>query len=118
VGGPITQATTWGVPQAVDAPIGPDAFAERAHESLDAILSSHGGASRPSYAVAGTVWRDTDTGQLYLYDGTTDAEIAVNAGAPASATTPGAAGQIAWDANYLYICTAASTWKRAALSNW
>jgi hypothetical protein len=28
----------------------------------------------------------------------------------------GTAGQIAWDANYIYVCTSANTWKRAALS--
>jgi hypothetical protein len=28
----------------------------------------------------------------------------------------GAAGDIAWDANYIYVCTASNTWKRVALS--
>ncbi len=28
----------------------------------------------------------------------------------------GAAGEICWDANYIYICTASNTWKRAALT--
>ena len=37
---------------------------------------------------------------------------------PASATATGTAGEIAWDANYIYVCTAANTWKRAALSTW
>jgi len=37
---------------------------------------------------------------------------------PASATATGAAGEICWDANYIYVCTAANTWKRAALSTW
>ena len=36
---------------------------------------------------------------------------------PASNAT-GAAGQIAWDANYVYVCTATNTWKRAALSTY
>lgn len=34
---------------------------------------------------------------------------------PASNGT-GTAGQIAWDANYIYVCTATNTWKRAALT--
>lgn len=38
--------------------------------------------------------------------------------APATATSPGAVGQIAKDANYIYICVAINTWKRAALSTW
>ena len=27
-------------------------------------------------------------------------------------------GEIAWDANYVYVCIAQDTWKRAALSSW
>jgi hypothetical protein len=37
---------------------------------------------------------------------------------PASATAPGNPGDICWDANYLYVCTAANTWTRAALAGW
>lgn len=37
---------------------------------------------------------------------------------PASAGAAGTQGQVAWDANYIYICVAPNTWKRAALSTW
>lgn len=37
---------------------------------------------------------------------------------PATATSTGVAGQKAYDANYLYICTATNTWRRTALSSW
>ena len=37
---------------------------------------------------------------------------------PSSATDTGNQGDIAWDANYIYVCTAANTWVRAALSTW
>jgi hypothetical protein len=37
---------------------------------------------------------------------------------PASATAGGTQGQVAWDANYIYVGIAANTWKRAALSTW
>ncbi|WP_150132720.1 hypothetical protein [Neorhizobium sp. SOG26] len=37
---------------------------------------------------------------------------------PASASAQGIAGQIARDANFIYVCTATDTWKRAALSTW
>lgn len=37
---------------------------------------------------------------------------------PASASATGVAGTICADANYIYICTATNTWKRAALSTW
>lgn len=114
----MSQASTWGVPQAADAPVDPGTFAERAQDSLDALLSSQSGASRPSYAVAGTVWRDSDTGQLFLYNGSADRQIAVNVGAPASASAPGTAGDVAWDASYFYVCTATDTWVRVALATW
>jgi hypothetical protein len=32
-------------------------------------------------------------------------------------TSSGTAGDIAWDANYIYVCTAANVWKRTALSS-
>jgi hypothetical protein len=37
---------------------------------------------------------------------------------PASATDSGNAGDICWDAGYVYVCVAANTWKRAALTSW
>lgn len=37
---------------------------------------------------------------------------------PASATAAGDVGQICWDSNYVYVCVADNTWKRAALSAW
>jgi len=33
-----------------------------------------------------------------------------------TSTSTGTAGQIAWDANYIYVCTATNTWKRVALT--
>jgi hypothetical protein len=39
--------------------------------------------------------------------------------APASKTATGAAGQAAYDTNYLYVCTATNTWKRSPIAtNW
>jgi uncharacterized membrane protein len=37
---------------------------------------------------------------------------------PASASATGTVGQIAWDASYIYVCTATNTWKRTALATW
>ena len=37
---------------------------------------------------------------------------------PASATAAGNAGDICWDADYIYVCTATNTWKRTAISTW
>ena len=37
---------------------------------------------------------------------------------PASAAASGIAGDIAWDASYIYVCTATDTWKRVAIATW
>jgi len=37
---------------------------------------------------------------------------------PASATDTGTAGEICWDADYVYVCTATNTWKRTAIATW
>lgn len=37
---------------------------------------------------------------------------------PTSNSAIGTVGQVAWDANYLYVCTATNTWKRANISTW
>lgn len=37
---------------------------------------------------------------------------------PASATDTGNGGDICWDSDYVYVCTATNTWKRAALTTW
>lgn len=38
--------------------------------------------------------------------------------APATATSTGTAGQIAFDSSFFYVCTATNTWVRAALATW
>ena len=38
--------------------------------------------------------------------------------APASASAAGTTGEIRFTADYIYVCTATNTWKRAALSTW
>lgn len=42
----------------------------------------------------------------------------LSSAAPASASATGAVGQIEWDTGFVYICTAANTWKRAAVVTW
>lgn len=38
--------------------------------------------------------------------------------APATATSPGTAGMIAWDTGFIYVCTSANSWKRVAIAAW
>lgn len=42
----------------------------------------------------------------------------VNAKTPATAGAAGTAGDVCWDADYIYVCVAANTWKRAAIATW
>lgn len=37
---------------------------------------------------------------------------------PATAGATGNQGDICWDADYVYVCTATNTWKRAAIATW
>ena len=37
---------------------------------------------------------------------------------PTSASDTGALGEVRIDADYIYVCTATDTWKRAALTTW
>jgi hypothetical protein len=44
--------------------------------------------------------------------------LGVRVGVPASAAAAGAVGQFSTDASWLYVCTAPSTWMRAAIATW
>jgi len=66
---------------------------------------------------------DGSNGQSLLTDGSGNISFGTptataSASAPASATSTGTAGTIAYDSNYIYICTATNTWKRVAISSW
>lgn len=37
---------------------------------------------------------------------------------PANASAIGEAGEICYDSSYIYICTAANTWKRVSIGSW
>lgn len=56
---------------------------------------------------------DTD-----LYVGASAKLVVLSPPVPASAAATGTKGEIAYDTNYIYVCVATDTWKRAALSTW
>jgi hypothetical protein len=58
---------------------------------------------------------DTPTGALDVNDDTIRVRTSKT---PASAAAAGNAGDICWDASYIYVCTATNTWKRAAIATW
>lgn len=45
-------------------------------------------------------------------------EVEIAEAPPASASAPGTKGQVVVTTDYIYICVATDTWKRAALSTW
>ena len=53
-----------------------------------------------------------------LFDVNSDKIRLRTAKTPANAGDTGNAGDICWDANYIYVCTATNTWKRAAIATW
>jgi hypothetical protein len=42
----------------------------------------------------------------------------ISIGVPETSSSSGNTGDIAYDSNYVYICTSANTWKRSALTTW
>jgi len=58
------------------------------------------------------------TGPTEKLDVNSDAIRIRSSQTPASIEATCDAGTIAWDANYIYICVEANSWKRAAISTW
>lgn len=73
-----------------------------------------------------TIFADGGTNRVGIGTDTPTAKLDINSDlfrlrtskTPSSASDTGNAGDICWDADYIYACTATNTWKRAALSSW
>ena len=66
---------------------------------------------------------DTTTGTLtaagFTTTGTATTDVLiVGSNPPSMVSSSGTAGTITYDSNYIYVCIATDTWKRAALSTW
>jgi hypothetical protein len=63
---------------------------------------------------------NTEGGELDVSAGQVSvaANFVISPLTPSSAHAAGTKGTIAWDSNYVYICVAPNTWKRAPLSSW
>jgi len=85
--------------------------------AADTIAFAEGGVESMRIDSAGNVGIGTSapTAMLDINSNTLRLRTAKT---PASATATGNAGDIAWDADYIYVCTATNTWKRTALSTW
>jgi len=69
-------------------------------------------------AVVGEPHYTTDTGVLYIFNGTENVAINAYERTPSSASDTGIKGEVCYDADYLYLCVATDTWKRVALETW
>jgi hypothetical protein len=49
---------------------------------------------------------------------TFDGILSMEGTAPATTGATGTAGELRYDANFIYVCTAANTWRRAAIATW
>lgn len=72
----MSRATNWGVQ--TEGPANMAEVSDRANETFDALLSSHKGAGRPTYAVAGTFYIADDVSPWQV-------RVCVNPAQPASA---------------------------------
>lgn len=72
-------------------------------------------ASTDMYLV---VYDNGDSIRYYFTPYTTASALLLTNSTPSSASDTGITGQIVYDTNYIYICTATDTWKRAAIATW
>ena len=64
-----------------------------------------------------TIYDDlTISGNLTVTNDVTLSGVLQAPQATKTSTSTGTAGQVCWDANYVYVCTATNTWKRVALT--
>lgn len=59
------------------------------------------------YKAVYLLWSNANNGNLVMSEKT-----------PASAVASGSAGEMAFDASYIYICIAKDTWRRIAHASW
>jgi hypothetical protein len=84
--------------------------------TITALGTGTGGTGTYTVSAAQTVASTTITGQTRCIVGTFINGAAGGTGAvPATATSVGRPGQMAFDENFMYICTANNTWKKTAL---
>lgn len=59
-----------------------------------------------------------DNGVLSLLDVNADVLRIRTSKTPSSGSDTGSTGQLAWDSDYIYVCTATDTWRRSSLTTW
>lgn len=75
------------------------------------------------YLGTNKIWHEGNDGtgsglDADLLDGFQASQFVRITSAPATATSTGSAGHVAYDSAYFYVCVATNTWKRTLLSSW
>jgi len=70
-----------------------------------------------NFAINGTAFEvDATTGNVTFQDGTVQNTAWPTTSGTHASNSAGTTGQISWDDNYIYVCTAPNTWKRSPLT--
>ena len=94
-------------------------------DDVDGLLGStitSVGTTPPGTHPEGTLWYDTTSGRIYVYfdaswiDASPKGVASSIASGTKASNATGTVGQISYDANYIYVCTATNTWKRSPLT--
>lgn len=83
------------------------------HTSFNYTLGSPSG-----YWLSGYIGGITIANNRIIFADNTSISTASRGSPPATASSNGTPGAISFDSDYLYVCVANNTWKRAALSTW
>ena len=105
----------WDATKRAEISSGPDGGVAAGYLAFS--TGSGGVTERMRVSAAGNVGIGT-TSPTTLLDVNADTVRVRTARTPASASATGATGEICWDANYIYVCTATNTWKRTAIATW
>ena len=104
-------------------------FTVEAGANNDIRVGAVGGSAALTFQTGGSERARIDSSGRLLVGGSSDSGGALlqvvgdrirvgTAKTPASASATGSTGEICWDANYIYVCTATNTWKRTAIATW
>lgn len=72
---PVYQPDPFSLPTTSGVPLTGAELTALINIRLSALLASHTGPSRPTYAIPGTLWRNSIDNEIYYFDGTSDTPI-------------------------------------------
>jgi len=100
--------------------LGGNGLSARAGESFQTYVENFNIVSNPQKndTLTQVLVRDATTGQIKYRNVSSLSSGSSLKPAPLSSSDTGTTGEVRWTSNYVYLCIAANTWVRAALSTW